>query len=87
MDDQHATAIADADRALVDAVAAAEAACGQLANAVRRALDETPRDDAQLATLNLQNVLQKQQQTLQMMSDISKTLYDTAIQVIRKMGG
>ena len=35
-------------------------------------------DDAQLANVDLQNILQKQQQTLQMMSNISKMLYDTA---------
>jgi hypothetical protein len=44
-------------------------------------------DDAQLANVDLQNVLQKQQQTLQMMSNISKILYDTAQSVIRKFGG
>jgi uncharacterized phage infection (PIP) family protein YhgE len=44
-------------------------------------------DDAQLANVDLQNILQKQQQTLQMMSNISKLLYDTAQSVIRKMGG
>jgi chromosome segregation ATPase len=47
----------------------------------------TVGDDAQLANVDLQNILQKQQQTLQMMSNISKTLYDTAQSVIRKMGG
>jgi hypothetical protein len=44
-------------------------------------------DDAQLANVDLQNMLQKQQQTLQMMSNVSKTLHDTAMSVIRKMGG
>ena len=44
-------------------------------------------DDAQLANVDLQNWLQKQQQTLQMMSNISKALHDTAMSVIRKMGG
>lgn len=44
-------------------------------------------DDAQLANVDLQNVLQKQQQTLQMMSNISKMLHDTASNVIRKIGG
>ena len=44
-------------------------------------------DDAQLANVDLQNVLQKQQQTLQMMSNISKQLYDTVTSVIRKIGG
>lgn len=44
-------------------------------------------DDAQLANVDLQNVLQKQQQTLQMMSNISKMLHDTAMEIIRKIGG
>ena len=44
-------------------------------------------DDAQLANIDLQNILQKQQQTLQMMSNISKMLYDTAMAVVRKIGG
>ena len=44
-------------------------------------------DDAQLANVDLQNMLQKQQQTLQMMSNISKMLHDTAMAVIRKIGG
>lgn len=44
-------------------------------------------DDAQLANVDLQNALQKQQQTLQTMSNISKMLHDTAMSVIRKMGG
>jgi hypothetical protein len=44
-------------------------------------------EDAQLANVDLQNVLQKQQQTLQMMSNISKALFDTAQSVIRKIGG
>lgn len=50
-------------------------------------LADLPEDDAQLANVDLQNMLQKQQQTLQMMSNISKMLYDTAQSVIRKMGG
>jgi hypothetical protein len=43
-------------------------------------------DDAQLANVDLQNMLQKQQQTLQMMSNISKMLHDTAMAIIRKIG-
>lgn len=42
-------------------------------------------DDAQLANLNLQNVLQRQQQALQMMSNIAKTLHDTQKAVIRNI--
>jgi len=47
---------------------------------------ETLGDDAQLANVDLQNALQKQQQTLQSMSNVSKMLHDTAIAVIRKIG-
>jgi len=47
----------------------------------------TVGDDAQLANVDLQNVLQKQQQCLQMMSNISKMLHDTAAAVIRNMRG
>jgi len=43
-------------------------------------------DDAQLANVDLQNILQKQQQLLQMLSNISKLLSDTALAVIRKLG-
>ncbi len=43
-------------------------------------------DDAQLANVDLQNNLQKQQQTLQMMSNISKMLHDTAMAIVRKIG-
>jgi len=55
-----------------------------------RALDRVvggTGDDEQLANVDLQNILQKQQQTLQMMSNISKALYDTSAAVIRKIGG
>jgi hypothetical protein len=44
-------------------------------------------DDAQLANVDLQNILQQQQQTLQMISNVSKLLHDTAFAVIRKIGG
>jgi hypothetical protein len=43
-------------------------------------------DDSQLANIDLQNMLQKQQQTIQMLSSISKVLHDTATAVIRKIG-
>jgi len=43
-------------------------------------------DDAQLANIELQNMLQKQQQTLQTISNVSKMLHDTAMSVIRKFG-
>ena len=44
-------------------------------------------DDAQLANVDLQNALQKQQQALQMLSNISKMFRDTTMSVIRKIGG
>lgn len=47
----------------------------------------TMGDDAQLANIDLQNSLQKQQRTLQMMSNMSKMIHDTAMAVIRKIGG
>lgn len=43
--------------------------------------------DEQLANIDMQNVLQKQQQTIQMIGSISKTLSDTAMSVTRKIGG
>ena len=43
--------------------------------------------DAQLANVDMQNQLQKQQQAMQTMSNISKMLHDTAMAVIRKIGG
>jgi hypothetical protein len=44
-------------------------------------------DDAQLANIDLQNNLQTQQQLIQMLSNVSKTLSDTAMSVSRKIGG
>lgn len=43
-------------------------------------------DDAQLANIVLQNSLQKQQQMVMMISNISKMISDTAMAVIRKIG-
>lgn len=42
-------------------------------------------EDGQLANIDLQNALQKQQQTLQTISNVSKMLHDTAMAVIRKI--
>lgn len=44
-------------------------------------------DDAQLANIDLQNVLHKRQQTLQMLSNILKNFTDTAMAVIARIGG
>jgi hypothetical protein len=41
--------------------------------------------DVQMANADLQNALQKQQQLLQAMSSISKTLFETAMAVVRSM--
>jgi hypothetical protein len=42
-------------------------------------------DDAQLANVDLQNKLQQQQQIMQMMSNMSKMLHDTAMAIIRNL--
>ena len=47
---------------------------------------QTLDDDAQLMNIDLQNAMQKQQQTLQTMSNVSKMLHDTAMAIIRKIG-
>lgn len=44
-------------------------------------------DDAQLANVDLQNALQKQQQTLQTMSNILKMMHDTATSIIINIRG
>jgi len=44
-------------------------------------------EDDQLTNVDLGNILQQQQGTLQMMSNISKQMYDTAMSIIRKIGG
>ena len=43
-------------------------------------------DDAQLANIDLQNAMQKQQQTLQTMSNVSKLIHCTGMAIIRKIG-
>lgn len=43
-------------------------------------------NDAQVANIDLQNMLQKQQQTVQMITNISKMLHDTAMAIVRKIG-
>ena len=58
-----------------------------LVEEVIEAIEKSVGDDAQLANADMQNKLQKQQQTLQMVSKISKMMRDTAMSVIRKMGG
>lgn len=57
---------------------------------VRRALKKVKtalEEDAQLANVDLQNTLQKQQQLLQMLSSISKTFHDAEMAILRKIGG
>ena len=43
-------------------------------------------EDGQLANIDMQNVLEKQQQTLQMLSNVSKMFHDTSMAIIRKIG-
>jgi hypothetical protein len=42
-------------------------------------------NDAQLANIDLQNALQRQQQSLQTISNLSKTVHDTAMAIIRRI--
>ena len=42
-------------------------------------------DDAQLANIDLQNAMQKQAQTMQILSNIMKMLHDSAMAVIRNI--
>lgn len=42
-------------------------------------------DDTQLATLDLQKVMEEQQRMLQMLSSINKMMYDTAMAIIRNI--
>lgn len=86
MEKQHRVAIVKAERALTESLTQSEAALSDYISALEHAL-AAAGDDAQLANVDLQNILQKQQQALQMMSNISKMLYDTAMSVIRKIGG
>ena len=44
-------------------------------------------DDAQLANVDLQNNLQRQQQIILQMSNMSKKIFDTIMAVIRNIGG
>lgn len=44
-------------------------------------------DDAQLQNVELQNQLQRQQQLLQMMSNMSKAMHDAAMGIVRNFGG
>jgi hypothetical protein len=46
----------------------------------------TAGSDGQLANIDIQDMLQKQQQLVQMLSNVSKLLNDTASAVIRKIG-
>lgn len=43
-------------------------------------------EDAQLANIDLQNALQRQQQNLQLVSEVSRKLHDVAMSIIRKIG-
>ena len=57
-----------------------------LATATPEKLDEalaTLGDDSQLMNLELQDTLQKLQQSLQMLSNISKMMHDTTMSIIR----
>jgi hypothetical protein len=46
----------------------------------------TVGDDSQMAQLDLQNLTQKQAQALNMLSNLSKVMHDTAMSILRKIG-
>ncbi len=46
----------------------------------------TVEKPVQLESIDVQNNLQRQQQSIQLMSNISKVLRDTALAIIRKIG-
>ncbi|MEO0594282.1 MAG: hypothetical protein AAFZ38_11940 [Myxococcota bacterium] len=47
----------------------------------------TQGEDAQLMQLELQDMMQKQQQLMSMMTNMSKMMHDVAMSIIRNMGG
>jgi hypothetical protein len=58
----------------------------QMPTAEQQAWLQQRADDSQLATLDLTDQAARQQQVMQMMSNVSKSLHDTAMSVIRKIG-
>lgn len=93
--------LSEASPTSTDAASSIQAAAGALAGAASQQdylslsdsvtqLEQalaTAGDDAQLADVDLQNTLQKQQQTLQMLSNVSRMMNDTAMGIIRNIGG
>lgn len=80
---------ADAARNRSERVAVLRAEHHRLTDRLREVDAELERlgsaDDQQLMNLELQDALQKQQQTLQTMSNVSKSMHDTAKAVIQNM--
>lgn len=80
---------ADAARNRSERVAALRTERHRLTDRLREVDAELERlgsaDDQQLMNLELQDALQKQQQTLQTMSNVSKSMHDTAKAVIQNM--
>lgn len=90
MQDSKLAPLSDADRMVVAGVVPGALGAMQPSGSEVQRFSEklnTVGEDAQLANVDLQNMLQKQQQTMQMMSNISKQLHDTAMAIIRKIGG
>ncbi len=54
--------------------------------APQQSLVQKSGDDAQLAQLDLQSALQKQQQAMQLASNMSRKLHETAMAIIKKIG-
>lgn len=77
----------EAKKQVRDELHSAREALGEVDSHIKGLEDKlnSAGDDAQLANVDLQNTLQ-QQQTLLMMSNISKQVHDTALNLIRKIG-
>jgi hypothetical protein len=82
---------ADAAKSRSERGAALRAERDRLADRLREVDAELarldPADDQQLTDMDLQSALQKQQQTLQTMSNVSKSMHDTAKALIQNMRG
>lgn len=58
----------------------------ELRSTILQSCTEKTGEDGQLASLDLQSDMQKQQQALQLLSNIAKAMNDSSMSVIRKIG-
>jgi methanogenic corrinoid protein MtbC1 len=79
-------ALAEAERALAASLVQQVVAITALHEAMQAGMSEVG-DEGRLADVELPNLLQKQQQTLQMLASLSRDLHETTGAVVRKVGG